>query len=51
MGIFYDVDSLKGRIKMKKSYLVLDFLYRFGGVEQHLFPVVLFGKNDVVLVD
>lgn len=36
---------------MKKPYLVLDFLYRFDGVEQHLFPVVLFGKNDVVLVD
>lgn len=36
---------------MDKRYEVLDLAYSFGGTEQHLFPVVLFGKQDVVLVD
>lgn len=30
---------------------ILDLKYIFGNTEQHIFPVVLFGKNDVVLVD
>lgn len=36
---------------MIKKYEILDLNYRFGEVEQHLSPVVLFGSNDIVLVD
>ncbi|MGI6029148.1 MAG: MBL fold metallo-hydrolase [Candidatus Heteroscillospira sp.] len=36
---------------MDSRYEILDLTYRFGDMEQHLFPVVLFGAEDVVLVD
>lgn len=36
---------------MNTRYKILDLKYVFGGLEQHIFPVVLFGGNDVVLVD
>lgn len=36
---------------MTEKYEVFDLNYSFGGVEQHLSPVVLFGQNDLVLVD
>lgn len=36
---------------MGRSCEILDLKYKFGDVEQHLFPVVLFGKDEVVLVD
>lgn len=36
---------------MNRRYEILDLIYPFGGTAQHLFPVVLFGKNEVVLVD
>lgn len=36
---------------MKRRFEILDLAYKFGQMEQHLFPVVLFGGDDVVLVD
>ena len=36
---------------MDRRYEILELRYRFGGLEQRLFPVVLFGKKDIVLVD
>ncbi|MGI5934360.1 MAG: MBL fold metallo-hydrolase [Lawsonibacter sp.] len=36
---------------MARRYEVLDLNYQFGEMEQHLFPVVLFGAHDIVLVD
>lgn len=36
---------------MDRRYEILDLEYTFGGAVQHLYPVVLLGGNDVVLVD
>lgn len=36
---------------MSRRFEILDLSYDFGGMEQHLFPVVLFGQEEVVLVD
>lgn len=36
---------------MNRQFEMLDLKYNFGGAEQHLFPVVLFGGKDRVLVD
>ena len=36
---------------MNRKCEILDLKYNFGDVEQHLFPVVLFGDCDVVLID
>lgn len=36
---------------MDIRYKMLDLRYVFGGTDQHLFPTVLFGKGEVVLVD
>ncbi len=36
---------------MNRKYEILDLKYHFGGMDQHLFPVVLFGKEETVLVD
>lgn len=36
---------------MNKPYQVLDLCYTFQNMQQHLYPVVLFGSRDVVLVD
>lgn len=36
---------------MNKAYMVLDLKYLFNGFEQHVYPVILYGKKDVVLVD
>lgn len=36
---------------MDQQYLVLDLKYWHNGYEEHLYPAVLFGKEDVVLVD
>ncbi len=36
---------------MNRRFEILDLKYDFGGVEQHLFPVILFGREGVVLVD
>lgn len=36
---------------MDQRYERLDLMYNFNGAEQHLFPVVLLGGEDVVLVD
>lgn len=36
---------------MNIHFEILDLKYTFYDIEQHLFPVVLFGKNDIVLVD
>lgn len=36
---------------MDRRYEILDLSYSFQGTTQHLFPVVLFGSCDVVLVD
>lgn len=36
---------------MERRYEILDLCYVFCHTEQHLFPVVLWGKNDIVLVD
>lgn len=35
----------------EKQYAVLDFAYRYGGMEEHVYPVLLFGERDTVLVD
>ena len=34
-----------------KTYEMLELTYVFGGIEQKLFPVVLFGARDAILVD
>ena len=39
------------RIRVDQRYERLDLMYNFNGAEQHLFPVVLLGGEDVVLVD
>lgn len=36
---------------MERRYEILELRYRFCQSEQRLFPVVLFGRNDAVLVD
>ena len=36
---------------MDRPYLVLDFKYVYNGFEEHIYPTVLFGKEDIVLVD
>ena len=36
---------------MKDAYQILRLQYAFDGAEQTLFPVLLFGKEDIVLVD
>lgn len=36
---------------MDKRYQVLDLCYTFQNMQQNLYPVVLFGNRDVVLVD
>lgn len=36
---------------MNNQYLVLDFKYWNNGYEEHLYPTVLFGKEDIVLID
>ena len=36
---------------MDIRYKMLDLRYAFGEADQHLFPTVLFGKDEVVLVD
>lgn len=36
---------------MNNQYLVLDVKYLNNGYEEHLYPTVLFGKEDVVLID
>ena len=36
---------------MKHRYEILDLTYQDNDSEQHLFPVVLFGEDDIVLVD
>lgn len=36
---------------MDSRYIVLDFKYNFDGAEQHIHPVLLYDKEDVVLVD
>ncbi len=36
---------------MNRKCEILDLKYNFGDMEQHLFPVVLFGDCDVVLID
>lgn len=34
-----------------RQYCVLDLKYLYNGSEEHLYPTVLFGKHDVVLID
>lgn len=36
---------------MDRRLEILDLKYNFGEMEQHLFPVVLFGSHDIVLID
>lgn len=36
---------------VNRRFEILDLEYHFGDMEQHLFPVVLFGKDDIVLID
>lgn len=36
---------------MDKRYDILHLRYLFGDIEQHIFPVILLDKNEVVLVD
>lgn len=36
---------------MHRRYEILTLSYSFGGAEQRLYPAVLFGAEDVVLVD
>lgn len=36
---------------MNRRFEILDLKYHFGDMEQHLFPVVLFGGHDIVLID
>lgn len=36
---------------MDKRYDILHLRYLFGDIEQHVFPVILLGKNEIVLVD
>lgn len=36
---------------MDDLYIILDFTYSFDGLQEHIYPVLLFGKDDVVLVD
>ncbi len=36
---------------MKNPYKMLDLTYAWNGMEQHLYPMVLFGGKDLVLVD
>lgn len=36
---------------MDKQYSVLDLKYLYNGFEEHIYPTVLFGKEDVVLID
>lgn len=36
---------------MRRPYEILDLKYSFDGVEQHLYPMVLFGSEDAVLLD
>lgn len=36
---------------MNTRDMILDLSYTFGNTEQHIFPVILLGKRDVVLVD
>lgn len=36
---------------MDKQCIILDFKYNFDESEQHIYPVLLYGKEDVVLVD
>lgn len=36
---------------MNKMYKILDFQYKYGESEQHLYPVLLFGERDTVLID
>ena len=35
----------------EKQYAVLDFAYRYGGMEEHVYPVLLFGERDIVLAN
>lgn len=41
----------EGETGMSRRYEILDLKYLFGHTEQHLFPAVLLGGRDVVLVD
>lgn len=36
---------------MNEPYMILDFTYACNGFQEHIYPVLLFGKEDVVLVD
>lgn len=36
---------------MNNRYCIFDLKYVFRDIEQHIFPTVLFGRDDVVLVD
>jgi len=36
---------------MDKQCIILDFKYNFDESEQHIYPVLLYDKEDVVLVD
>lgn len=36
---------------MNARYKILDLKYIFGGMEQHIYPAVLLGEDDVVLID
>lgn len=36
---------------MKQAYSVLDLRYPYGECEEHVYPTVLFGQSDVVLID
>lgn len=36
---------------MSEIYRILDFKYQYNGFEQHVYPVVLFGEKERVLID
>lgn len=36
---------------MNARYEILDLKYTFGGMEQHIYPAVLLGEGDAVLID
>lgn len=41
----------KEGVIMEETYKILDFEYQYGGLEQHVYPVVLFGEKETVLID
>ena len=44
------IEAKEGVI-MGETYKILDFTYRYGESEQHVYPVVLLGERETVLID